>query len=633
MHRIVLIALVLAMSSLARGQKQYPVSDIAANLVSGADAVFRLNEAEFTIESIDRSTYRVHKVITILNKDAAWMATPVVHYDKLSKVESFEAVVYDEWGSEVQKLKSKDIVDQSNIQGYSLYEDNRIKFGNLQQSSYPYTIEYSYQVGYKFLYFIPDWTVLPDEQVAVERSVYTISAPDGLLPRYKQLMYDGEPQISHGKGRTSYQWVFEGYEAQELEVFGDRLANNPKILVAPSRFKYEDYEGNMSTWDELARWQLSLNAGRNDLSPATKAKVQRLAEQHNTTMEKVRAIYEYMQDRTRYVSIQLGIGGFQPFPASSVDENGYGDCKALSFYTKSLLEAAGIEAHYTWIYSGSNPPDVYEDFPDDSFNHIILSVPNHGDTLWLECTSQNIPMGYIGKSNSDRQVLVVTKDGGKIVRTPSYDFEQNLYVTSASINLNKEGHAEFSGTVDFNGRAVDYMGVRHYMHQDMETRKEWLEEFLDIPNYKVVNFEFGEERTRIPKVTLAMDLQIRNAASVSGKRLFIQPNILNQSTFVPPSTERQTPIKLTSAYLQRDTIRIALPEGSFIEKLPEAIELSSPFGEYKAEFRKTETELIYVRSFRGNKGQWESKRYAELVKFYRDVRRADRKKVIVSTST
>ena len=121
----------------------------------------------------------------------------------------------------------------------------------------------------------------------------------------------------------------------------------------------------------------------------------------------------------------MGIGGWQPFEASLVDQYGYGDCKALSNYTKSLLESLNIEARYTLVKAGEDEPNIISDFPSRQFNHVILCVPNQGDTLWLECTSQTNPFGYTGTFTSDRDVLVVTDGGGKIVHTPVYSQKDN----------------------------------------------------------------------------------------------------------------------------------------------------------------------------------------------------------------
>ena len=130
--------------------------------------------------------------------------------------------------------------------------------------------------------------------------------------------------------------------------------------------------------------------------------------------------YEYVQSKTRYVSIQEGIGGLQPFPASIVDKYGYGDCKALSNYTVALLQEVGVKSFYTKIRAGEGEPDLLLDFPAQQTNHVVVAIPNDKDTIWLECTSQTNPFGYTGSFTGDRYALMITEEGGKIARTPSF---------------------------------------------------------------------------------------------------------------------------------------------------------------------------------------------------------------------
>jgi len=91
--------------------------------------------------------------------------------------------------------------------------------------------------------------------------------------------------------------------------------------------------------------------------------------------KKAKAIYEYVQNNTRYISVQIGLGGWKPISAKEVDDKKYGDCKGLTNYTKALLNLVDIESNYCVVYSGSEIQDISEDFTSMQGNHVILNIP------------------------------------------------------------------------------------------------------------------------------------------------------------------------------------------------------------------------------------------------------------------
>lgn len=152
---------------------------------------------------------------------------------------------------------------------------------------------------------------------------------------------------------------------------------------------------------------------RDVLDVSTIEKIKSLVAGVTNPIEKAKIVYKFVQDKTRYISVQIGIGGWEPIAANQVDKVGYGDCKGLTNYTKALLDAVGITSYFTLVYA-QQKRNIVKDFSSMQGNHAILNIPNNGNDIWLECTSQTISFGFLGDFTDDRDVLVVTPEGGII---------------------------------------------------------------------------------------------------------------------------------------------------------------------------------------------------------------------------
>ena len=131
--------------------------------------------------------------------------------------------------------------------------------------------------------------------------------------------------------------------------------------------------------------------------------------------------------------------------ANDVDRLGYGDCKALSNYTRALLNAVDVPSYNTLLYGDRNKHDIQSDFVSMQGNHMILSIPNGENYVFLECTSQDNPFGYQANFTDDRNVLVMKPDGGEIVRTKKYENKDNSQNNKGSYSLSETG--DFSGKI------------------------------------------------------------------------------------------------------------------------------------------------------------------------------------------
>ncbi len=634
-YSILAIAVAGLFGQASAADPKYPVSSIPEALRKDVNVVIRESDVKFTIHARDRSFFYKRVVVTILNAKGNDYASHVVFYDKDSRIKDINAMVYDASGKQIKRLRNKDIYDQSAFDGYSLFSDNRLRAVDLTQATYPYTVEFEYEVEFKLLFAIPTFTVISEEEVSVQRSSYTLAFAAGLEPRFKAKNTDIEPERgTNEEGHQFVRWTFENVKPIKFEPSSDRNEVLTTIAAAPTDFQYGEHSGNMSTWENFGKWFGKLNEGRNDLSDATRQKVRELTDGLPTVEEKVKTLYEYLQGKTRYVSIKLGIGGLQPFPASVVDKNGYGDCKALSNYMISMLETVGIKGYYTLIDAGWDARPLDESFPRSQFNHAIVMVPTENDTIWLECTSQTNPFGYQGGFTGDRKALIITDDGARVVTTTHYSAEDNLRLRRGDVYVQASGDARTVVTTAYSGIRYDDGGLSLTLNNNFDHQKKWIQSTTNIPSFDIAGFSMKDHKGRVPTAEVNLELSLRRFATVSGKRFFLAPNLMSRVDYIPEKVEnRKTSVVRRYAYTDIDTIRYHLPEEIYPEFLPEPVKIQSRFGEYETSFIVDQGNLIYTRKMKMFRGKFPPETYPELIEFFKGVSKADNVKMVFLSKT
>ena len=313
-----LLVLSLISISFAGSAQQYNVALLPDSLRENANAVKRLEEIKVTIKSPGRALVRRKYAITILNEAGEDHNTYFNTYDKFESLFDITGTLYDAYGKELKSVKKKDLEDRAYTSEVSLVEDSRYKAHNFYYKLYPYTIEYEDEKEIEGLFYLPSWTPVDDYKFSVQLSRFTVEVPAGYRLRYKQLNYAGVPQLTEGKTKL-YTWELKNLKAIEQEPLSPSPEMfQPMVFLGPSDFEIAGYKGNMESWESLGKFISTLNAGRDALPDNIKADVHQLTDGLASVHDKVKALYEYLQKNTRYISIQLGIGGWQPFDAKYV---------------------------------------------------------------------------------------------------------------------------------------------------------------------------------------------------------------------------------------------------------------------------------------------------------------------------
>ncbi|PZP45957.1 MAG: hypothetical protein DI598_12720 [Pseudopedobacter saltans] len=612
--------------------QNYATGSIADSLRKKAHAVVRDDLTRVIIKDANKAIVQKKSVVTVLDEEGARDGIFQEFYTNLIGLNDIEGVLYDAQGNKIKSMKKKDIKDLSFDGDENLITDGRYKEHNFYWSIYPYTVEYSYEQEVKSLFLLPDWNPA-SYNVAVEHAKLIVETPSNYNIRLRAIHIPGTlPSMQDNGKYKTFSYSLDNLKARDQEPLSNRGLLNlfPKIAIAPSNFSMGKYTGNMDDWKQYGQFQYALYQGKDRLPENIRQEVHRLTDNLKDSREKAQVLYTFLQNNTRYISVQLGIGGWEPFDASYVASKKYGDCKALTNYMYSLLKEAGIPSNPVLISAGDYTTDyLIEDFANSYFNHVILSIPQSKDTIWLECTSQTSPFGYLGTFTANRKALLLSENGGYIVNTPNYSPAQNLQKRFTEATIDIDGNLKANLSTLYQGEQQDYVAnLLHYSSKDL--LKKYLNSSLGLATYEVISSDYKETPSSLPSIDEKLIVTAPNYASVVGKRIMFSPNAFNKSTSkFEASEERNSEIVFTYPFLDYDSTVFNIPEGYEVESVPKPLSIESMFGTYSSQVDFKEGKIIYIRSQKRESGKYPTTQYKSLVDFFDKIYKADREKVVL----
>jgi hypothetical protein len=628
MKRIKLIIGILLFLQAANAQsKLLDASTIPAELKKNAYSVKREERIEFEVKSVSKAVYKVHQLITVLDERGKDELEFHEFSDQFHSLESVSIQVFDSKGETIQKIKRSDLIKQ--MVGEGLVGDSKVYFTRFPTSSYPTTMQVDYEVSFSGLLNYPDYDVQVPEQ-SVENSVFVVKVPIELDLRFKAKNTTLSPTTTDDGKVKTYTWTSKNLTAVEYEPGSvSRESRYPHIMLSPTRFGMDDYPGDMSSWQSFGYWYGSLAKKANNLTEERKQFFRTLVKDAPSEREKVRSIYSYLQANCRYVLITLGIGGYQPFEADFVDKKKYGDCKALSNYTQACLSAVGIKSYQALINASYDKEPVDPAFPHNGFNHVIVCVPMQKDSIWLECTSNTTEFGVLGNFTENRNALLITEDGGKLVPTPKSKASDNVFSSHSLVDLGADGAGTVNVTLhttgEFKQEMMGYVGGRK-----KDDQKRFLVYYMGyiLPDEFEINYNDQDKKA---PATMMMSIG-KIPEFTAGRKLFLNPRLYKiWDRALPKSEGRTQDFYFEHPLIKIDTTIYKLPEGFAIETLPKPKKILFEYGSFIAsyQFDENKKEVISVAKLELNQYKIPPDHFAATKDFFNTVLGEYTEKIVV----
>lgn len=436
---------------------------------------------------------------------------------------------------------------------------------------------------------------------------------------------------------TPGHWRWQLDEVDRIDRHDQPLAPSEQALAGRMivHFAATDLPSGAALWTRIGDWYSTLAApsteGHGDVAAAARALVPQDAE----LTTKLQAVAAFMQQKIRYVGIEIGIGGYRPHPAEQVFRDRYGDCKDKATLLISMLDALHVRA--TWVLVDTHRGFVDPDVPSLAGNHAIAAIElpsgyadpamqaivtakNGHRYLIFDPTNEYVPIGSLPEYLQGGYGTLVLGSDSQVIQLPIILPTHNTFDRTAHFTLSADGKLE--GKVSESSLGADSAEERESLTMSSEKEQhEQLEARLhtDLSSFTVRESTTGNIRTLDQPLTYTYALTVDQYAKTAGSLLIVRPRVLGRVSKPFEDEPRHYAVSFPSEGTWREEITIALPAGYLVDDLPQPVTLDTAFAAYKSEVKEKDGALAYTREYVVKAMSLPASDYAALRRFEQEV--------------
>ncbi len=435
----------------------------------------------------------------------------------------------------------------------------------------------------------------------VKRSRLIIDAPEGERLRIEERNLNFPRLTERSNGRQVMTWATEDLPRIKPEAYAAD-SNDIYMWVAAS---------SPLTWGDIGRWYGTLAEDRYALSPELVRQVRSLVTDATTARDTAAAIQRWVAQDIRYVSISLGISGYQPRPPAEVVASGFGDCKDKATLFVAALRSLGFNAVTVLTSSDGG---VQRGLPSmDQFDHAIAYVTLPEGRVYADLTVALLPLGVL---------------------PPQLQGEFGLGVPAAGaveeLTFPEETPAERLSLIQLSGRLDPAGKFNGAYSEEMTGSREWeLRELFESPMDSAGRANFARKIAQgwftgargdsletfqgldlAAPVRVSLSVQDGKALRRSGSNWILENPVGTVAAFTDAADAleqlpvRRFPIDAARVFGPEEDVvkvRIVLPAG-WRPQLPPSVHAASVFGEYWGTYAFVDGTLEITRRMIGTRG-------------------------------
>ena len=592
----------------AAAQQKLPDFDKDTN------AVIVLDETQTTVHD-NGEIYTLHRMaIKLLRPEAkreyGWAG---VTFDKDQKISYLKGWTIEANGHEIA-VGDKDAIEHGYLSDIE-YSDVRERSLQLPEASPGNIVGFEYLVRERPYVFEDEWYFQDPSPVMTAR--FELDLPSGWEFTTSWFNYpEQQPQTS---GSSHHVWEVKNLPGIEHEPG----MPNWRAVAGWAGVKYFPRDPKMrakssGSWQDVGLWYDGLTQDTRASSPAIQQKVAELTAGISDPLQKIQILGKYVQENVHYFAVEVGIGGWQPHPATEVFARKHGDCKDKATLLSAMLHEAGIESYYLAV--DHRRGFIHPAYPSIYMDHMILAIslpdsisssslystvqdPKFGRLLIFDPTSEHTPVGYLPWQLQSNYGLLMAPDGGHLISLPLLPASTNRLLRTAKFNLTAAG--DLSGEVnelEWGGPAQQER--EEFLDREPSKRSEVFDHFLAnfLNNFQLTGASIGNLDKDDQSLTLNYKFVSPGYANAAGDLLFIRPRVVGDKgtgtlRLFTEHKPRQYPIQFEEATRQDDVFDITVPAGYVVDGLPQPVQAQCEYATYKSETKFSDGMLHYKRTF------------------------------------
>ena len=611
------------------------------------DTVLLYSEKIVEVQSADKIKTMVREAYKILRPGGRDAGIARVSFNSHEKISHLHGWSIPAQGKDYE-IKDKDGVEVAlpKVEGSELITDVRTKAIEIPGADVGSIVGYEYERDEQPMVLQDTWSF--QEESPVRESHYSLQLPAGWEYRTFWINYPEVKPVSNASNQ--WQWSVSDIKGIRGEEDMPPIAGVAGSMVVSFYPPGGPSVSGFSNWQQMGTWYRNLITGRLDASPEVKQKAAALTASATTPQDKMKALAEFVQKDIRYVAIELGIGGWQPHPATEVFSHRYGDCKDKATLMGSMLHEVGVESFYVIINTqrGAVTPETPAHV--GGFNHAILAIklpdgtnspsliatiqhPRLGKILFFDPTNELIPFGEIGGYLQANWGLLVTPEGGELVELPKQAPAMNSIQRTAKLTLDPSGtlHGDVSET-RLGDRAWIQRGRLLTVAQDSERIKP-IETLLSdsFSTFRVIKAQVVNLHQTDQPFGFDYSFEAANYAKNAGGLLLVRPRVLGRkgSSIMETKEPRHFPIEFDGPVRDTDIFEITLPTGYEVDDLPPPVDVDYGYANYHSKTVLAGNVIRYSRAFEVKDLSVPVSKADELKKFYRIIASDERNTAVL----